>query len=82
MGSVVKNLPASGGDTGSILGLGTSHMPQGYQARVPQLLSVCSRAWGPQLLSPHAAATEAWVPLEPVLHNRRSYRNEKLRHCN
>ena len=29
---------------------------------MPQLLSLCSRACKPQLLSPHAAATEARVP--------------------
>ena len=27
-----------------------------------QLLSLCSRAWEPQLLSLHAATTKAWVP--------------------
>ena len=27
-GAVVKNLPANAGDTGSIPGLGRSHMPQ------------------------------------------------------
>ena len=35
MASVVKNPPANAGNTGSILGLGTSHVPRGYQARVP-----------------------------------------------
>ena len=28
-GTVVKNLPANAGDTGSIPGLGKCHMPQG-----------------------------------------------------
>ena len=32
------------------------------QARVPQLLSLRSRACEPQLLSPHATTTEAHVP--------------------
>jgi len=36
---VVKNPPASAGDTGSIPGPGRSHMPRSNQARVPQLLS-------------------------------------------
>ena len=31
-------------------------------ARAPQLLSLCSRAREPQLLSPRATATEAHVP--------------------
>ena len=39
-GAVVENLPASAGDTGSIPGLGKSHMPQSNWAREPQLLSL------------------------------------------
>ena len=42
--------------------------------RVPQLLSLCSRARKPQLLKP------AW--LEPVLCNKRSHCNEKPVHRN
>ena len=57
-GSVVKNLPASTGDMGSIPGLGGSHMLQGNQAPVPQLLSPCARAQEPQLLSPCAGDQE------------------------
>ena len=41
---VVKNPPASAGDTGSISGLGGSHMPQRNEASAPQLLSIYSRA--------------------------------------
>ena len=37
--SVVKNPPARGGDTGSILGPGRSPMPWINEAHVPQLLS-------------------------------------------
>ena len=51
-GSVVKDLPANPGDVGSILDPGRSHMPLGNQARVPQLLSLCSRAQDPQLPKP------------------------------
>ena len=51
-GSVVKNLPANAGDTSSIPGLGRSRMPRGTSARVPWLLSLCSRAQEPQLLTP------------------------------
>ena len=72
--SVVKNLPANARDTGSIPGLGRSHTPQRNQVHVPQLLSLCSRAQEPQLLSPHA--------LEPVLYNKRSHCNEKYVHRN
>ena len=42
-GAVVKNLPASSGDTASIPGPGRSHMPWSNY-RVPQLLSLRSRA--------------------------------------
>ena len=37
------------------------HRPQSNTARVSQLLSLCSRAWEPQVLKP--------AHLEPVLHN-------------
>ena len=72
--SVVKNLPANAGDTGSIPGQGGSHMPSSNEARVPQLLSRCSRAWELQLLKPRK--------LEPMLGNRRSHCNEKPAHHN
>ena len=39
-GAVVENLPANAGDTGSIPGLGGSHMPRCDWAREPQLLSL------------------------------------------
>ena len=42
-GSVVKNLPASAGDMGLILDAGRSRMPWSNEARVWQLLSLCSR---------------------------------------
>ena len=61
-GAVVENPPANAGDMGSIPGPGRSHMPRSNKARVPQLLSLCSRAREPQLLSPCAATTEARVP--------------------
>ena len=49
-GTVVKTPPADAGDTDSIPGLGRSHMPRSNWAREPQLLS------------PHAATTEARAP--------------------
>ena len=61
-GTVVKNLPDNAGDTGSIPSPRRSHMPRSNYARAPQLLSLCSRASEPQLLSPRATTTEAQVP--------------------
>ena len=49
---VIKNMPASLGDTGSIPGLGKFHMPWSKQTHAPQLLSLCSRAHALQLLKP------------------------------
>ena len=43
---------------GSIPGMGRSHMPWSSYARAPQLLSLGSRAWELQLLSPLATTTE------------------------
>ena len=59
---MVKNVPANAGNTGSIPGLGRSHMSQSKKAHVPQLLSLRSTAREPQLLSLRAAATEARTP--------------------
>ena len=42
-GTVVENLPANAGDTGSSPGLGRSHVPRSNWAREPQLLSL--RVW-------------------------------------
>ena len=49
-GTVDKNWPASAGDTGLIHDRGRFHVPQGSSARAPQVLSL------------HAATTEARVP--------------------
>ena len=51
-GPVVKHLPASAKDTGSIHGPGRFRMPWRSSARVAQLLSLSSRAHEPQLLKP------------------------------
>ena len=74
-GTVVKNLPANTGNTGASPDPGRSHMPWTNLARVPQALSLCSRAREPQLLKPtcsracvpqllslRAATTKARVP--------------------
>ena len=68
-GAVVKNPPGNAGNTGSSPGPGRSHMPWSNKAHAPQLLSPRSRAHVSQLLYPAC--------LEPVLHNKRSHRNEK-----
>ena len=54
--SAVKNLPANAGNVDLTPDKGGFHWWQ------PQQLSLCSRAWEPQLLSPHAGITEAHVP--------------------
>ena len=64
-----KNLSASAGDMCSIPGPGRFHMPRSNEARVPQLLSLRSRACKPQL--PKAAHPE------PVLRNQRSRCDEE-----
>ena len=52
-GPVVKNLPCSVGDTGSIPGLGGSHVSWSSWAHVPQLLKPeCPTAWAPQQEKP------------------------------
>ena len=78
-GAVSKNLPANAGDTGSSPGPGRSHMPWSNEARVPQLLSLCSRAHEPQLLSPHATTTEAHVPRACALQQREATAMRSLR---
>ena len=45
-----------------------------------QLLSLCSRDDEPELVSPHAATTEAGT-LEPVLYSKSSHCSEKPIHC-
>ena len=57
-GSVVKNLPATAGDTDLIPDPGKSYMPRSSEACAPQLLSLCSRVRELQLRSPYAATTE------------------------
>ena len=59
---MAKDPPANAGDTGLIPGWGRFHMVQSNQSHAPQLLSLCSRAWELQLLSPHATTTEGCAP--------------------
>ena len=56
---MVKNLPASAGDMGSVPDLGRSHVPRSNEIQASQLLSLCSRAQEPPLLSPLAATAES-----------------------
>ena len=61
-GSVVKNPPANAGDTGSIPAPERSHVWWSNWVRVPQVLSLCSRAGDLQLLSSRTTDTEASTP--------------------
>ena len=61
-GSMVKNPPVNAGDNGLIPGVGRSHIHWSSEARVPQLLRLCSGAWELQLLSPRAAITKVLAP--------------------
>ena len=67
-GTVVENLPANAGDTGSSPGLGRSHMLRSSWARAPQLLSL--RIWSLCSATREAADSERpahrdeeWPPL-------------------
>ena len=53
---MVKNPPASAGDTGSTPDLGRPHMARSNQACAPQLLSRCPGGGKSRELSPQAAA--------------------------
>ena len=55
-------------DTGLVPGPGRPHTPWSSWAHAALLLTLCSRAWGPQLLSLRT--------IEPVLH-KRSHPSEK-----
>ena len=68
----MQNLPANARDMGSIPDWGAG---EGLPHAVEQL-SLCCRAWEPQLASPHAPTAEASA-LEPMLHVKRSPCNEK-----
>jgi len=59
--SVVKNPSASAEYLGLMPSLGRYHA-EGQLSNAPQLLSLCSGAWEPQLLSPCAETTEARAP--------------------
>ena len=59
---VVENPPASSGDTGSIPGLGRSHMPWSNKACAPQSLSLHSNAHELLLLSPWATPVKPSHP--------------------
>ena len=55
---VDKNPPVNAGSMGLTPGPERFRMARGNQAHVPQLLSLCSRAREPQLLSQDAATTD------------------------
>ena len=82
-GSVVKSPPASAGDMGSIPDPGRSHTSPSDKACVPQLLSLCSRAWELHVMSSRVATNEVQTPQSPpVLHNESSHRKGKPALCN
>ncbi|KAJ8787183.1 hypothetical protein J1605_000526, partial [Eschrichtius robustus] len=68
-GAVVKNPPANAGNTGSSPSPGRSRMPRSNKAHVPQLLSLRSRAYKSQLLSPYATTTEAYQCIKKQFKN-------------
>lgn len=70
-GSVGKNLPAKGGNTGSISGLRRFHMTRSNHACVPQLLSPNSRVQELQLLKPTC--------IKPMLCNEKATTVRRLR---
>ena len=75
-GLVVKDLSAYARDTGWIPHPGRSHVLQGNEAHAPQLPSLCSRAWEPQLLSSRATTSKT-IALEPVLCNNSEHTQRK-----
>ena len=75
--SVVEDLPCSSGDTSSVSGPGRSHTlgrsHTSWSSSIhAQLLSICSRAWAPQLLKP--------APPEPVFHSQRGRHGKRPPH--
>ena len=70
---MVRNPPASAGDTGSCPGLGRSHMPRSSYAREPQLLSL--RVWS--LCSATREATTVRGPRTAMKRGSRSPQLEK-----
>ena len=76
---MVKNPSAKAGDMNLIPDPRRSHMLQSNKARLPQLLSLCSRAWKLQLLSLQAATAEVCT-LEPVLCDKENQCDEKPAH--
>ena len=61
-GSVVKSPSANAGNWSLIPALWRSHKPWSNSACVPRPLSLCPRAWEPQLLSVSATTSEACMP--------------------
>ena len=57
-----RNLPASTGDVGSVLGPGRSYILWSIEAQAPWLLHLCSRAWEPQLPKPKHRRAHALQP--------------------
>ena len=70
-GSEVMNLPSNAGDMVPIPDPGRSYRLQSNYARVPQLVSLWSRAHESKLPSPCAATTEACAHTAHVLQQKK-----------
>ena len=64
----VKNLPANAGDVGSIPGLRRVSTQRGNWARVPQPLSLCSRACGSRACTSRGCTLQQEQPLQWEAH--------------
>ena len=85
-GTVVENLPANAGDTGSSPGLGRSHMLRSSWAREPQLMSL--RVWSLCSSTREAAIVrpvhrdEEWPPLATTRESPRTETKTQHSHKN
>ena len=66
-GAMDRNQPATAGDTGSVSGPGRFHKLWSSEVRIPQPLSLRSRACESQLLILNAATTDAHMPRASAL---------------
>ena len=78
--SVVKNPLANVGDRGSIPDLGRSPMPWSDSACLPQLLSLRSRARGPQLPKPTHLSARALHQEKPLEREARTLQLQRSPH--
>ena len=77
---MVKNPPANAVDTGFIPDPGRSHKARSNETRVPQLSSLCSRTWEPQLLRPMHPRVCALQQEKPLQKEARAPQSESSSH--